>query len=300
MGNMKNATHFMVSDGITEQHALYLKEANEGKRYVAFLSEGGNSEIRVQLMEDFLAPYETYTTYSYPDNIRLYDDMTVINRALSVLEKTDRLPYFNSGEEFVEWCFKGEPLEDDLVVSGIHIKASRGVYEHHGIYIGKYSGTDIVAHYSGFSEFMKKGEITLTTLEEFQGEADTIYCVEYPPEVIAYSKFEVVNRARERLNENSYNLFTNNCEHFACWCITGQHSSDQVKHLQRNVKTTAITVTGLRMMLTGFGMYATSTAIGGVTTTATLGVVGGIVTAPVLVPLAIGAGAVAVWKWFKD
>ena len=38
----------------------------------------------------------------------------------------------------------------------------------------------------------------------------------------------VVERARGRLNEQQYNPFTNNCEHFAMWCKTGESSSDQV------------------------------------------------------------------------
>ena len=38
----------------------------------------------------------------------------------------------------------------------------------------------------------------------------------------------VVQRARGKLNERQYNPLTNNCEHFAMWCKTGESSSDQV------------------------------------------------------------------------
>ena len=40
----------------------------------------------------------------------------------------------------------------------------------------------------------------------------------------------VVGRAESRLGENAYGLFDNNCEHFATWCKTGVHASEQVKN----------------------------------------------------------------------
>ncbi len=38
----------------------------------------------------------------------------------------------------------------------------------------------------------------------------------------------VVARARSRLAETNYDLFENNCEHFAVWCKTGRSHSTQV------------------------------------------------------------------------
>ena len=46
-----------------------------------------------------------------------------------------------------------------------------------------------------------------------------------------YSPKETVHRARSRLGESSYNLATNNCEHFAIWCKTGISESHQVNAL---------------------------------------------------------------------
>jgi hypothetical protein len=39
----------------------------------------------------------------------------------------------------------------------------------------------------------------------------------------------VIARARLRIGEQCYNVFKNNCEHFAVWCKTGQHQSTQVE-----------------------------------------------------------------------
>lgn len=41
----------------------------------------------------------------------------------------------------------------------------------------------------------------------------------------------VVHRAEERLYERNYNLFFNNCEHFAYYCKTGKHKSQQVDNV---------------------------------------------------------------------
>ena len=43
-----------------------------------------------------------------------------------------------------------------------------------------------------------------------------------------YSGRETVKRAKSELNKKGYNLITNNCEHFAIWCKTGIHESNQV------------------------------------------------------------------------
>jgi hypothetical protein len=39
-----------------------------------------------------------------------------------------------------------------------------------------------------------------------------------------------LRRAMSRLGEHNYNLLFNNCEHFAHWCKTGRHRSEQVEN----------------------------------------------------------------------
>ena len=38
----------------------------------------------------------------------------------------------------------------------------------------------------------------------------------------------VLSKAQSKIGEEQYNLFTNNCENFAMWCITGRSSCDQI------------------------------------------------------------------------
>ena len=112
---------------------------------------------------------------------------------------------------------------------GSHLSVSRGLYYHHAIY----TGDNQVIHYSGFAEAFKKGAIEQTSLESFLGGVDDFKVVNYPSHQNIYSPEEIVHRAQSCLGEDDYNLFFNNCEHFACWCVTGKSRSEQVQEIMR-------------------------------------------------------------------
>lgn len=108
---------------------------------------------------------------------------------------------------------------------GQHLRVGRagGLYTHHGI--GSTRGK--VIHYASFSRFGEKGPIEEVSLEQF--------AAGQPIEIVRhrrrkYDRREAVRRARSRLGEDGYSLWANNCEHFAVWCITGEHRSEQVDH----------------------------------------------------------------------
>jgi hypothetical protein len=42
----------------------------------------------------------------------------------------------------------------------------------------------------------------------------------------------VLERARSRLDERSYRILTNNCEHFCTWALRGESCSAQVERLR--------------------------------------------------------------------
>jgi Lecithin retinol acyltransferase/PspA/IM30 family len=91
------------------------------------------------------------------------------------------------------------------------------VYEHHGISCG--DGT-VIHYYKGNGEPV----IERTTFETF-ARGTPIYTKQVP---IAYIPDLVVERAESRIGERKYDLLTNNCEHFANWCKTGQNTSHQL------------------------------------------------------------------------
>ncbi len=57
-----------------------------------------------------------------------------------------------------------------------------------------------------------------------------------------FSRDEVVERAYSMLGKNfgRYNVFVNNCEHFAMWCATGEKISNQSKFIVSVRKVRAI------------------------------------------------------------
>lgn len=124
------------------------------------------------------------------------------------------------------------------LTTGSHIQVSRFGYSHHGIYVGN----DLVIHYSGFAQAFDKGAITLTTLGEFLDDEIDFDIVAYPSSQQCYSAEEIVERAYSRLGEDNYSLMFNNCEHFACWCVTGSHSSQQVNRVMATVSFVSISL----------------------------------------------------------
>ena len=121
---------------------------------------------------------------------------------------------------------------------GDHITIKRyGLYRHHAIVevvlTGK--GIVIVIEYSNYvEEFLQE-------ISDFRtpGKAkvmrgnyrlkDDLYVIKHYK---CLSAEDVVKRAQSRLEEDKYNLFCNNCEHFAMWCKTGISTSKQVKNIK--------------------------------------------------------------------
>ncbi|MEX3773106.1 lecithin retinol acyltransferase family protein [Pseudomonas sp. MYb118] len=111
---------------------------------------------------------------------------------------------------------------DNLPV-GCHLVSPRGFYLHHGIYLG---GGEVI-HYSGFSGSFRAGPVEVVGLEQFAN-GRSIWIVQ---EAREYSDDEVVSRARSRVGESRYSVFSNNCEHFCNWCISGKSCSAQIRAL---------------------------------------------------------------------
>lgn len=86
----------------------------------------------------------------------------------------------------------------------------------------------------------------------------------------------VIQRAKSRLGESKYSLFFNNCEHFAMWCKTGQHDSEQVKNVGAAVGGASgsgaavaaglgvVGATGAAAGLSGAGIMSGLATVGGV------------------------------------
>ena len=64
-------------------------------------------------------------------------------------------------------------------------------------------------------------------MEEFVQIQEEIERVQYKAHVHVYSPQEAIRRARSRLDEQKYNIFSNNCESLVNWALTDQDVTDQ-------------------------------------------------------------------------
>lgn len=108
---------------------------------------------------------------------------------------------------------------------GSVLKAYRGLYFHYGVYVGH----DKVVHFSSKGKHemnADSADIIQTSLKTFakgdQISLDTLEKATFPPE-------EIVRRAISLIGtkKGTYNLVSNNCEHFANWCRCGLLISHQ-------------------------------------------------------------------------
>lgn len=157
---------------------------------------------------------------------------------------------------------------------GDHIRVSRTLYTHHGILVG----ANEVIHYSGEPLEKIHASVRLDSLETFLGEG-TIEVVTYSA---ALPVEETIAKARSRLSESGYHLVFNNCEHFARWCKTGDHASDQVNDA---VAATAGVGAGGVLVAAGVGVVSAGGAVAGLSGA---GIMSGLAT----VGGVVGAGAI--------
>ena len=160
---------------------------------------------------------------------------------------------------------------NDFFKRGDVIGVSRnGLYVHFGIYLGNgrvihYCGEGndfggkVTVHEAPFSEFIKGSKhcfvvwfdagttVRVQHATTFLWSGSNVYYENsnYRKKYSVFSAEETIRRAKERLGEEKYNLVTNNCEHFAMWCRTGESVSGQVKQIVRFAVVSGVTGLGL-------------------------------------------------------
>jgi Lecithin retinol acyltransferase len=136
-------------------------------------------------------------------------------------------------------CTGDRPLAgNEEPALGAHLVTPRFGYTHHGVYVG--SGT--VVHYGAFAFQWRRGPVQETSLSHF---ADRRPLWVRPTGPGGLDCGEIVRRARSRLGEKKYRLFSNNCEHFSEWCVNGVHRSPQVDRIRMRVRSALRTLTQL-------------------------------------------------------
>jgi hypothetical protein len=116
-----------------------------------------------------------------------------------------------------------EPSERCALRRGDHIHTGYPWKAHHD---GIYLGDGLVIHLTGTADGGKAAaRVQIDSLARFAaGRPVTVrrYAGAHDPA-------DIIARAMSRLGEGNYNLIFNNCQHFARWCATGDHESQQVR-----------------------------------------------------------------------
>jgi hypothetical protein len=109
---------------------------------------------------------------------------------------------------------------------GTHLVSPRWGYLHHGIY----TGDGRVIHYAGFHRGWRRGPVEEVPWSRF-ARGRRVQVLHRPQ--ARYEAHTIIERARSRLGEDRYRIWSNNCEHFAHWCVTGIARSEQVESWRR-------------------------------------------------------------------
>lgn len=112
--------------------------------------------------------------------------------------------------------------------AGDHIKVKRWGYSHHGLYVGE----DEVVHFAGSpTERWRNARVKRESMGAFLAGATQFEILLYA-DITPRERRKAVKRAlhvwRHEAHD-TYNLFFNNCEHFATFCVLGEGKSEQVQ-----------------------------------------------------------------------
>lgn len=163
---------------------------------------------------------------------------------------------------------------------GDHIQRRRFGYDHHAIFVGWTSAPEayVVHHPVGKKENPLRGQIRheIRDIGEY-----TLVQRPADPE-------GAVQRAFSRVGQAGYNVLTQNCEHFAEWCVSGQQRSLQVRGALMGVPQGAAVGA-----LVGAALVPTATLFGS-PALGRLAVAAGLIAAPVKWPVIVTGMLVAV------
>lgn len=187
-------------------------------------------------------------------------------------------------------------------IIGDHLVTPNPGGHHHGIYVGH----DQVIHCLPTPAGEHSDQLTLTSLAAFSQHG----VIEVHPHAQRlFSREESLTRAYALLNEGAQGQPFADSEQFVTWCIEGS------PHSPKLLQTAITTVVAAEVARHTLGKAATSATAGlaastlatttsGSAAAATVVSVTGLVSAPLLAPLAVGAvaayGVSKLWGWLND
>lgn len=153
-------------------------------------------------------------------------------------------------------CVKAIPVFSAAdIEKGDHITFAGAIYDHHAIVVDTFSDNSVEIIEAtntfsgvvvGISKFFGQKAKLVSSRKTFNFTREKIRVIFYKRR--RYSKFDTVNRAKKFFGncgkqddepptaDYKYDLFENNCEHFATYCVTGEKFSIQVTKLRLTAK----------------------------------------------------------------
>lgn len=136
---------------------------------------------------------------------------------------------------------------------GDHVFVKRRGYAHHGVEVGD----QMVIHFTGTPGNKRGAIIRHTTLEDFCGPRGRLRIRRYGHQL---TPDFAVERAESKVGQSGYRLFSNNCEHFATWCVHDRTASAQVNGAKA---TGAVATASAAGAAAGIGLISGSGAAAG-------------------------------------
>jgi hypothetical protein len=124
-------------------------------------------------------------------------------------------------------------------------------YAHHGIVCESRTNYLRVIHYFNTLDHaraaLRQGSIYIAAIIEsewsvnMKSTSEDVYLHHYD-NIQCFSNEETLQRAFSQLGKRGYSLIGNNCEHWARWCRTGEHYSEQIVKFRSLVKEKSATL----------------------------------------------------------
>lgn len=114
---------------------------------------------------------------------------------------------------------------------GDHLKVDFRWYQHHGISLGD----GRVVHFGRGVFDLENACVEVVSEEEFSAGRP----IQVVDSAVTFDSATVVERAMDRVGERGYELFANNCEHFAHWCRSGERKSQQASAFETVLRQSA-------------------------------------------------------------
>ncbi|PVD22503.1 hypothetical protein C0Q70_18317 [Pomacea canaliculata] len=147
------------------------------------------------------------------------------------------------------------------LTKGDLVEFPRGTYSHWGIYAGPMAVSG-AAHAKAGGSRQTKGEIRDEDFFAVAEDSKAMKNNQLDHKYRVYTPDEIVRRAMSEIGRTDYDLFTNNCEHFATWCRYGIAISLQAMKGAEVVETADTVTTGFTVFAGVVGFVAAAAGIG--------------------------------------